>query len=58
MGEGGAKAVTALAAIVGGVLTVAIVAVIFGKNAQTGTVIQNSGTALSQVIQAAVAPVS
>lgn len=47
-----------VAAIVAGILTVAIVAVIVGKNAQTSSVVQAFGTALSGTIAAAVAPVS
>lgn len=45
-------------AVVGMVLTVAIIAVIVGKNAQTSGVLSSAGGALSSVIQAAVAPVS
>jgi hypothetical protein len=45
-------------AIVAGIIGLAIVAVIVSKNAQTGTVIQSAGTALSSVIGAAVKPVS
>jgi hypothetical protein len=47
-----------LAAIVGGIFTVAIVAVIVSRNAQTSGVISSAGSALSSVIQAAVAPVT
>lgn len=43
-----------IAALVG----LAIVAVIVGKNAQTGSVIRSAGDALSGVIGAAVQPVS
>lgn len=45
-------------AIVAAIITLAIVAVIFSKNAQTSSVITGAGTALSSVIGAAVAPVS
>ena len=45
-------------AIIGGILTLAMVAVVVAKNAQTSSVIQGAGTALSSVIGAAVAPVS
>jgi hypothetical protein len=44
--------------VVGGVITLAMVAVIVSKNAQTSSVIQGAGTALSSVIGAAVGPVS
>jgi hypothetical protein len=47
-----------LVIVVGGVLTLAMVAVAVSKNAQTSSVIQGAGTALSSVIGAAVAPVS
>jgi hypothetical protein len=52
------QAVEAIAAIVAGILGVAIVAVLVSKNSQTGSVLTSGGTALSSVIQAAVAPVS
>jgi septal ring factor EnvC (AmiA/AmiB activator) len=45
-------------AVVGGVITLAMIAVAVSKNAQTSSVIQGAGTALSSVIGAAVAPVS
>ena len=45
-------------AIVGGVITLAMIAVLVAQKAQTSTVIQGAGTALSSVISAAVAPVS
>jgi len=45
-------------AIVGGVITLAIVSVLVSRNAQTGSVISSAGGALSSVIGAAVAPVS
>jgi PRD1 phage membrane DNA delivery len=44
--------------VIAGVLTLAMIAVIVGQKAQTSTVIQGAGTALSSVIAAAVAPVS
>jgi hypothetical protein len=44
--------------VVGGIITLAMVAVVVSKNAQTSTVIQGAGTALSSIIGAAVAPVS
>lgn len=47
-----------LITVVAGVLTLAMVAVVVSKNAQTSSVIQGAGTALSSVIGAAVAPVS
>jgi hypothetical protein len=46
-----------IALIVGGILTLAIVAVIVGKNAQTGQVLSAGGQALTGVIGAAVGPV-
>jgi PRD1 phage membrane DNA delivery len=45
-------------AIVAGIIGLAIVAVIVSKNAQTPQVFQGAGTALAQVIGAAVQPVS
>jgi hypothetical protein len=44
--------------VVGGIITLAMIAVVVSKNAQTSTVIQGAGTALSSIIGAAVAPVS
>lgn len=44
--------------VVGGVIGLAIIAVLVSQNAQTSSVIQGTGTALSSVIGAAVAPVS
>jgi hypothetical protein len=44
--------------VVGGIITLAMLAVAVSKNAQTASVIQGAGTALSSVIGAAVAPVS
>lgn len=54
----GDKALGTLAAIIGGVITIAIVAVIVSKNAQTSQVLTGAGSALSSVIGAAVGPVS
>ena len=47
-----------LLAIVGGAFTLAIVAVLVAQRAQTPTVIGSAGTALANVIAAAVAPVT
>jgi hypothetical protein len=47
-----------LIAIVGGVITLAMIAVVVSKNAQSSAVLTGAGTALSSVIGAAVAPVS
>lgn len=44
--------------IVTGIIGLAIVAVIVSNNAQTGSVISSSGSALATVIGAAVAPVT
>lgn len=44
--------------VIAGVIGLAIVAVLVAQKAQTSTVIQDAGTALSSVIAAAVAPVS
>jgi hypothetical protein len=44
--------------VVGGVISLAMVAVVVSKNAQTATVIQGAGSALSSIIGAAVQPVS
>jgi hypothetical protein len=44
--------------VVGGIITLAMVAVVVSKNAQTSSVLTGAGTALSSVIGAAVAPVS
>lgn len=48
----------AIVTIIAGVIGLAIVAVIVSKNAQTPQVLQGGGTALSQIIGAAVAPVT
>lgn len=45
-------------AIVVGVIGLAMVAVVVSQKAQTSTVLQSGGTALSSIIGAAVAPVS
>lgn len=45
-------------AVLGGVLTLAMVAVLVSQKAQTSTVLTGAGTALSSVIAAAVGPVS
>jgi len=47
-----------LIAVIGGIITLAIVAVVVSKNAQTPAVLQGAGAALSSIIGAAVAPVS
>ena len=44
--------------VVAGVIGLAMVAVLVSQKAQTSTVIQGAGTALSSIIGAAVAPVS
>lgn len=46
-----------LITVLGGIITLAIVAVIVAQKAQTSQVIQGAGTALSGVIKAAVQPV-
>ena len=45
-------------AVLGGVLTLAMVAVLVSQKAQTSTVLTGAGTALASVINAAVGPVS
>lgn len=50
--------VNAMLAIVAGVLGLAIVSVLVSQKAQTSSVIQASGSALSNVIAAAVNPVT
>lgn len=54
MHEVGAGFVAIVAAVIG----LAMIAVLVSKNAQTGTVLTNAGTALSGIIGAAVGPVS
>jgi hypothetical protein len=44
--------------VVGGIIGLAMVAVLVSQKAQTSTVLTGAGTALSSVIAAAVAPVS
>ena len=44
--------------VVGGIISLAMLAVAVSKNAQTPQVLQGAGTALSSIIGAAVAPVS
>lgn len=44
--------------VVGGVISLALVSVLMSKNAQTASVLQGAGSALSGVISAAVSPVS
>ena len=45
-------------AVIGGIITLAIIAVIVSKQAQTPAVIQAGGSALSSIIGAAVQPVT
>ena len=45
-------------AVVTGIITLAVVAVIFSQRAQTPAVLQSGGSALASVIGAAVSPVS
>lgn len=52
------NAVSAILAIVSGVITLAIISVLVSRNAKTGDVIGSAGTALSNVINAAVKPVT
>jgi hypothetical protein len=47
-----------IVAVIAGIIGLAIVAVIVSKNAQTPQVFQGAGTALSQIIGAAVQPVT
>lgn len=47
-----------LIAIVSGIIGLAIVAVLVSQKAQTGTVLQSAGGALSSIIAAAVSPVT
>jgi hypothetical protein len=48
----------AVMAVIGSIIGLAVVAVIVGQKAQTSTVIGSAGTALSQIIGAAVSPVA
>ncbi len=52
------QTVEAIAAIVAGIIGVAIVAVLVSSNAKTSDVISSSGSALAGVIKAAVQPVA
>lgn len=54
----GETASRAIGAVIAGILGLAVVSVIVGRNAQTSNVISAGGGALSSVIGAAVAPVS
>lgn len=47
-----------IVAIVAGIIGLAIVAVVVGRNAQTPAVLTSGGTALSNIIAAAVSPVT
>lgn len=49
---------SSIATVIGLFVTVAIVAVIVGKNAQTANVIKSAGSSLAAIIGAAVKPVS
>lgn len=51
-------AISAMLAIVGGVIGLAIVSVLVSKNAQTPQVLGAGGSALANVITAAVSPVT
>ena len=50
--------VSAAVAVIGGIVGLAIVAVLVSQKAQTSGVIQSAGSALSSIIGAAVGPVS
>jgi len=54
----GNEAGRAILAIVSSIVGLAIISVILSQQAQTGSIISASGTALSGVISAATAPVS
>jgi hypothetical protein len=49
---------TGIVTVIMGIIGVATIAVIFGTNAKTSTVIQAGGNALAQNIAAAVSPVT
>lgn len=49
---------SALLAIVGGAFSLAIISVLVSKNAQTGTVATDTGSAVASIIKAAVSPVT
>ncbi len=48
----------AAVAVIGGLVTLAIIAVVVSRNAQTPTVLTSGGTALASIISAAVSPVT
>lgn len=52
------KSVDAITSVLVAVVGVAIVAVLVSKNAQTATVVTDAGKAFSQIINAAVGPVT
>lgn len=52
------RAVTELGTFLGAIIGLAVISVIFSKNAATGPVITSAGNALANVIRAAVSPVS
>lgn len=54
----GDRTVTAVVSIITAIIGIAIVAVLVSKQAQTGSVLTAGGTAFSNVLKAAVAPVS
>lgn len=47
-----------IVSVIAGVIGLAMVAVLVSQKAQTSTVLQGAGTALSSVISAAVSPIS
>lgn len=53
-----ARTIEAITAIVAAIIGLAIVAVLVSQKAQTGSVIQAGGSALSSIISAAVSPVT
>lgn len=54
----GGTILTVIMTIIGGIIGLAMLSVILGRNAQTTGVINASGSALSNVINAAVSPVT
>lgn len=44
--------------VIGGILTVAIIAVIVGTNSKTSAVIQSAGSAFANILKVAISPVS
>lgn len=54
----GPSAMTVISVAIVAVIGLATISVLFGRNAQTSSVISSGGSALSSVITAAVAPVS